>query len=480
MSQFLEHPLERVPAPAVTQASQTTVDAARQLDMALAALELLAQVAATETLEAGCVAVVNALKNFLRCEGVAIAFVERARKRCKLQAISSVSEISAQSEVAAALEEFLQNTWASVGARHTECAGYIAAEPGAIEVLKLKQLLGGAEPLAVPLRSAKGDAQGAIALWGRPGQFEAAAARSLLRAAEEPITAALALLQQSEAGRARRIVSGVVRKFRKPLYAGLAFVALGVLLFWPYRVSFDCSVEPLKRRFVVAPFAGVFEKSLVRPGDEVRRDQVLAQLDGRELRMELASLEAEFERVQKSRDVNLAAGKVAATQIDKLELKRLEQKRKLLEYRNKNLEIRSPVKGIVVSGDQERSEGAPVEVGQVLYEIAPLTDMIVEVAVDDEQVTHISVGEEVTVALDAYSGRQFTGRVTKLHPRAEIRDSQNVFVAEVVLEEGPAGEADVELRPGMKGKVKLSSSELLSVVLAKRAWYAAASFLGCE
>ena len=35
--------------------------------------------------------------------------------------------------------------------------------------------------------------------------------------------------------------------------------------------------------------------------------------------------------------------------------------------------------------------------------------------------------------LDAFPGTIWNGRIDKIHPRSEIRDSKNVFIAEVSL-----------------------------------------------
>ncbi len=225
---------------------------------------------------------------------------------------------------------------------------------------------------------------------------------------------------------------------------------------------------------MVAPFDGVFEKSLVRPGDVVKKDQKLAQMDGRELRMELAGVVADYHRARKSRDVNQAAGKTAAAQIDALEMQCQEQKRLLLESRIKNLDIKSPEAGIVVSGDLERTEGAPVKAGQAMYEIAPLNRMIVEIEVRDEDVANVAVGQKVAVKLDAYSGTVWKGTIDKIHPRSEIRDSNNVFIAEIRLDQG--GEV---LRPGMKGAATITtSSHTLLWILLHKAWYTGLKWLG--
>jgi len=45
-------------------------------------------------------------------------------------------------------------------------------------------------------------------------------------------------------------------------------------------ITLECGVE------VAAPFMGIFEKSLVKPGDLVSRDQLLGRMDGREVRWE--------------------------------------------------------------------------------------------------------------------------------------------------------------------------------------------------
>jgi RND family efflux transporter MFP subunit len=251
-------------------------------------------------------------------------------------------------------------------------------------------------------------------------------------------------------------------------------IGLVVMSQLSYRIRFDCAAEPLKRRFIAAPFAGVFEKSLVRPGDLVAADQVLGRMDGHELRLELAAVAADHQQARKSHDVNLAAGKVAAAQIDKLELERLEQQRTLLEHRIGNIEIKSPVDGYVISGDLERTEGAPLTVGEVLYEIAPLDQITVEVAIDDDEVASVHEGQQASIRFDAHPGERFVGKLSRIHPRSEIRDSRNVFIGEVTLEN-----VDVALRPGMKGSAQIRLADVsLLAGLTTRLWHSLVKLVG--
>src|SRR5690606_12639024 len=117
----------------------------------------------------------------------------------------------------------------------------------------------------------------------------------------------------------------------------------------PYRISADCDVQPVARRFIVAPFESSLEKALAVPGDVVKADQPLARLDGREIRLELAAIHANYSRVALERDTALANGQTSAAQIARLEMERLQLEAEVLQQRESQLEIKSPVSGILIS-----------------------------------------------------------------------------------------------------------------------------------
>jgi RND family efflux transporter MFP subunit len=212
----------------------------------------------------------------------------------------------------------------------------------------------------------------------------------------------------------------------------------------------------VERRFVAAPLAGTLERAWVLPGAEVTAGQVLALLDGRELRWELAGLEAELGRVQKQQEVALVRQESAAAQQAGLELQRLELKRALLTHRLANLEIRSPTTGVVVSGDLSTSQHAPVETGQVLFEVAPLAAMSAELAVPEADASYVQPGQPVRLALEASPRTAWRGTIDSLRPRAEQRDGQNVLVAEVRIDN-----CDGQLRPGMSGRGRITCGDRL-------------------
>jgi multidrug resistance efflux pump len=197
-------------------------------------------------------------------------------------------------------------------------------------------------------------------------------------------------------------------------------------------------------------------------------------MDGREIRWELAGLESELNAATKKRDSALATQNAAAAQLARLDMDRLQLKIRLLESRAENLEIKSPIAGIVTSGDLEKAEGAPVATGATLFEIAPLDRMIVEVAVPESEIAHVNIGQPVHIRLDAYPRRQWTATLDRIQPRAEIRDHANVFVAELSLDN-----SDELMRPGMKGQAKIAGPRhALAWILFHKAWESAALALG--
>ena len=230
----------------------------------------------------------------------------------------------------------------------------------------------------------------------------------------------------------------------------LGFVGLAVLLLaiWPvsYRVRCTTLVRPKHSRIVSAPFDATLLSTHVQPGDAVRRGDVLISLDGRPLRLELETVEAQIGQVLKERDVAMVGGRVAESQQAKLKIRELNRQRDLLLSRLDRLNVTSPIDGVVVLGDLNRSIGAPLETGQAVLEIAPLDEMLVELEIPEYEISHVDKGTLARVRLTAAGGDPIEQPIDAVYPSAELRDDQNVFVAHINVD-NRAG----TLRPGMRG-----------------------------
>ena len=240
---------------------------------------------------------------------------------------------------------------------------------------------------------------------------------------------------------------------RRSRVATVTAIVLGILLMpLRYRVSSEIEIQPTERRFVAVPFDGPLKSAHVRPGDTVREKQLLAEIDPREIEYELAGIQAELQRSLQEKKGLLADHDVAGSQLADWEARRLENETDLLTLRRENLEIRSPIAGVVVRGDWEESEGMPMTRGETLFEVAPLDELVVEIAIPEEDIHHVRAGMPVEFFVNAMPNRTLQGKIVRVHPSAELRDHQNVYVAELWLH-NPEG----IYRPGMRGRASIVS-----------------------
>jgi biotin carboxyl carrier protein len=449
----------------------------QESDDLAALIELVAKIEDAHSLPHAAFIAANQLQNYLNCKRVALGLIKGDQHQCHLQALSGVSRFDKRSayvlSVEAALDEaILRNDVTVWSEAHDNDPHAAKAHQGLCSEADCTCVI------SAPLRTVDDRIVGAWLLMDDGQLAESTTIESLLRAGSRTVASSLALVDEARCGLLRRMSRSLYGHLRsKWLKATLiASVVLAAVMCLPlrYKLKCDATVEPVTRRFVAAPFESTLEKTLVKPGDLVDEGATLALLDGRELRMELAGLEAELKQASKQRDTAMAARKTAEAQIARLEMENLELKIRVLRHRSEQLRIESPTDGIVVSGDLERVEGAPLKVGQTMFEIAPLNNMIVEVAVPESEIGHVRNEMEVHAKIEAYPGHTWSGKINRIHPRSEIREQESVFVAEVELQDS-AG----LLRPGMHGEARIMADRRAwGWILFHRAWHSLQFKLG--
>lgn len=232
------------------------------------------------------------------------------------------------------------------------------------------------------------------------------------------------------------------------VYLGLAVMILALLLLCPvsYRIRCHALVRPAESRVVATPFSATLAETHVIPGDTVRAGDPIATLDGRPLRLELESINAQIGQVSKEGDIAMAGRRVAERQQAQLKIRELSRQRDLLVDRLERLIVTSPIDGVIVFGDLKRSIGAPLEVGQSIAEVAPLDRMMVEIEIPEHEIGYVRADSTARIRLTASNSGAIQKQIDQLYPSAEVRDNANVFVATIEVENG-----DGDLRPGMRG-----------------------------
>ena len=92
----------------------------------------------------------------------------------------------------------------------------------------------------------------------------------------------------------------------------------------------------------------------------------------------------------------------------------------------------------------------------------------------EDDLPNVTEGMSLSVRLEGYNGGAVSGEIKKIHPRSEIRDTQNVFIAEVEL-----ANEDHSLKPGMSGRARINSEiHTLGWIWFHKAWHRLRMLLG--
>ena len=232
---------------------------------------------------------------------------------------------------------------------------------------------------------------------------------------------------------------------------GVVAILIGTMMLKStYRIRCSCEIEPISPRFAVAPYEGLIEEAYVRPGDIVEAGQLLARMDQRPIDYELASVVASIFKASKQREVDLAKRNVPGSMLADLESQSLNAERNLLEYRKKQVEIRSPISGVVLNGAEDDFASVSVVTGETLFQIGSLDRLRICITIPAEEIAHVEVGQTARIWVEGFESNSFATAIDLVRPRSELKEARNVFIAEVEIDN-----AEFEFRPGMKGKVRI-------------------------
>jgi len=259
--------------------------------------------------------------------------------------------------------------------------------------------------------------------------------------------------------RTRKLMAGLVgpKHTWAKVVAILCFAAILFLIFGKgeFRAKASFVLEATYQQVIPAPFDGYIKNVEVEVGDMVEGGKsILAGLDTAELRLQLAAAKAEKAGYLKQASAAMRDGETAKAQIAQADADKAQAQIELLEYQISQASLISPLSGIVVKGDLKREIGAPVKVGDVLFEVCPLEALRAQLMVPEDDVYDIKVGQEGYLATASYPGHQIKFVVERINPIAEVVNQRNIFKVRVQLLETHSW-----MRPGMEGVAKVSVSK---------------------
>jgi HlyD family secretion protein len=206
---------------------------------------------------------------------------------------------------------------------------------------------------------------------------------------------------------------------------------------------------------------------------------VLAELDAkiaaRQVQLEIAQRDLQrlqemlARQVSSSTDVDRASDRVQTNRSDLESLKSqrvqrdLEMKREIAvaesalgiaKWNREQEQLKSPVAGTVL--ERPRSPGTRVAVNDEVLRLADVRPeaLVVRAAVDEEDITRVSVGQHVIVTLYAFREGFFQGVVQEIYPQAD--EVRRTFEVDIKLQ---PDDRTARLQPGMTGELAFVLAE---------------------
>jgi len=420
-------------------------------------LQLVASTATHDRFSASATALATELATQLHCERVSIGFLRGGQ--VKIDAVSHSAQFKERTNllraVAAAMDEAIDQGTA---------VGYPPPEGVGPAVTRAHENLvrthGAGSTLSVPLASG-GKVVGAMTLERPAPESVEGPVIELCEAVAGLAGSMLDVHRREDQWFLARFVWWLRDSFARlfgPRHPGLklgalmlaALIAFLVFAKGDYRVKAETILEPLVQQAAVAPFNGYIREAPVRAGDLVSRDDVIAVLEDRELRLERLKWAGQQEELNKQLRQAMAERNPSQIQILGAQLDQVGAQLARVEDQLARTRITAPFDGVVVSGDLTQSLGAPVERGAVLYEIAPMTAYRVILQVDERDMASVSVGQTGNILLSAFPQDPIPFDIEKITPVATAKEGRNFFRVEAKLQRD-----EQRLRPGMQGVGKI-------------------------
>lgn len=240
------------------------------------------------------------------------------------------------------------------------------------------------------------------------------------------------------------------------------------------------TIEAVTSVTVGTQVSGIVNKLYVDYNSQVKKGQVIAELDKTNLLSELNTAKANMASAQSQLNYQSANIKRYQTLYQKGLVSADDYENALLTYRQAKEQvatakeqvqraqtnlgyatITSPIDGTVISKSVEEGQTVAASFNTPeLFTIAKdLTNMQVVADVDEADIGAVKEGDRVTFTVDAYPDDTFEGTVKQV--RLQATTTNNVVTYEVVIS---AQNADLKLKPGLTANVTIYTQERTGVL----------------
>lgn len=260
------------------------------------------------------------------------------------------------------------------------------------------------------------------------------------------------------------------------------------------KITATGQINPISTVNIGSQVSGTISEIYVDYNSEVKKDQLLAQIDPSlfqatvdkcRANLEVAKAQVkvsennityfkkDLERKRKLnasqyasvKDLDLAEKEyhnaVAQLQLQKATVQQAEAQLESAETELRYTRIISPIDGIVVSKEVEvgQTVAASFQTPTLFYVAEDLEKMQIEASVVEADIAKAAVGQKVEFSVDSFPDETFEGVVTQV--RNQAITTSNVVTYEVIIE---VNNKDLKLKPGMTANVEIITADKKGVL----------------
>jgi multidrug resistance efflux pump len=285
--------------------------------------------------------------------------------------------------------------------------------------------------------------------------FSSALMEKWIRSHDRPVSNAFA-----KAISPKTSIENTWSRNKKIAYIVAAVLCLLLLLCTPFTLTVGgrADVAPEFEYYAYVQMEGTVDRVLVKEGDSVKKDQVIAILEDKEIQYKireqqrlLAEYKAEIDILRSQSAENQS--KLADSQLVAIKAQRAQQELDFLKWQEQFLQIWSPVDGVVLTKKLESQLGKRFKAGEPFCKLSPSDTLLTEIFVREDDVSYVKEGQSGEVFFNVQPNVSHPIKVKSIAPISEpLERVGSVFRVRATFDKQPG-----HIRPGMAGTGHIST-----------------------
>ncbi|MBA2369231.1 MAG: HlyD family efflux transporter periplasmic adaptor subunit [Candidatus Protochlamydia sp.] len=211
--------------------------------------------------------------------------------------------------------------------------------------------------------------------------------------------------------------------------ASLLLLALLTLIPVRLRIVAPCEVVAINPYVLTAPLDGIIEKVLVRPGEEIKKDQILYEYDKKVPYHKLQATVKDVQILQEELNQSYALATEMTEEATKLgylniKLKKSQDELKFIKRQINLLTGKSPLNGLVSMDNPDEWRGKPVRIGEKIMTISSKEETKVRIWIPEYDNINFDKKLPVSIFLNTIPTKTFQAKIIFISPEVQVAEGE--------------------------------------------------------